>query len=897
MQIIIIKKREKNMQKTISLKNNKLLALTLMLTFAVSLIALPAAFAHDPPQTNHTFAYISAEPNPVGVGQSVFVVMWVSPNPPTALGLAGDMWRNFNVKMTKPDGSVVDMGTWNSDPTGSTFTLFTPDQVGTYKFDFTYPGQVMSQTGPTGLTADLDTLKARGLDVWIGDTYLGSSASTTLTVQQNPVAEPPSYPLPTGYWTRPIEGENTVWANIASNWVGGASIYGRLQPDGVAPNSAHIMWTRDVETGGIVGGTTEIPGVTFYTGQSYEGRFANPLLLYGRLYFTLPLGHSGGDPRRGGGGGYICLDLRTGEQIWYNDDIGTNGTNNAPTVGQLFNYESQNQHGVVGGMLWQISGSTWTAYDPYSGNWLYTLTNVPSGTEVYTPKGEIVRYVLNYDIAGKSGWLALWNNTEHNVGLEMPPAGSDPTTTEAYQWRPNGKTVDMSTAYSWNVTISADLSGLGSPSIVKVIPGDLILGTSTAFTRLVGTPDPYTIWAISDKPETRGQLLWIQNYSAPANGVTRSIASGAPVDEINRVFVMQDTETMQLRAYSIDDGSLKWGPVGSNLKAFQYYGTVGISGQNAFAAYGNFYTQGYAGEIHCYSGKDGTLLWKYNNTASGHETPWGNYPIFLGAIADGKIYAFNSEHSPNVPLYKGARVRCINATTGEEMWTMLSWASVGGFDSGTWPIADGYLVYRNAYDNQIYCVGKGPSATTAQIQNDVISQGNTVLITGTVTDVSEGAKNKVSSGEFNAIPAVSDQSMGPWMEYIYMQKPKPTDVTGVQVHLTAIDPNGNFQDLGYTITTASGLYSQMWTPPVPGKYVVTATFEGSESYYPSSAETAFGVVSSPSAAIIAPSTSPLPSQAPQPATTEAPTITYITLAAAVVIILVAAAALTLRRRV
>ena len=56
--------------------------------------------------------------------------------------------------------------------------------------------------------------------------------------------------------------------------------------------------------------------------------------------------------------------------------------------------------------------------------------------------------------------LALWNNTEHNVGFEMTPAAdSVAATTEAYQWRPNGKTVDMSTAYSWNVTISADLTG------------------------------------------------------------------------------------------------------------------------------------------------------------------------------------------------------------------------------------------------------------------------------------------------------------------------------------------------------------------------------------------------------------------------------------------------------
>jgi hypothetical protein len=64
---------------------------------------------------------------------------------------------------------------------------------------------------------------------------------------------------------------------------------------------------------------------------------------------------------------------------------------------------------------------------------------------------------------------------------------------------------------------------------------------------------------------------------------------------------------------------------------------------------------------------------------------------------------------------------------------------------------------------------------------------------------------------------------------------------GVTVHLTAIDPNNNFQDIGYVTTDIYGNYATLWTPPVPGLYVVTATFEGSNSYYGSSAETAFGV--------------------------------------------------------
>jgi hypothetical protein len=187
---------------------------------------------------------------------------------------------------------------------------------------------------------------------------------------------------------------------------------------------------------------------------------------------------------------------------------------------------------------------------------------------------------------------------------------------------------------------------------------------------------------------------------------------------------------------------------------------------------------------------------------------------------------------------------------------------------------------------------------------------------GTVTDISDGAKAKVASGQFNIVPAVSDASMSAWMQYIYMQKPKPTNAVGVTVHLTATDPNGNFQDIGTTTSDASGSYAITWTPPVPGLYTITAAFEGSESYYQSSAVTHFNVVSTPAAQPTStppiqtppptsiptptpttptPPTSPTPSVAPPPEG-GIPTVTYVAIAAAIVVIAVVAAAIALKRR-
>ncbi len=558
--------------------------------------------------------------------------------------------------------------------------------------------------------------------------------------------------------------------------------------------------------------------------------------LYGKLYYQEPLGHSGG------GGGFTCVDLQTGEIVWHSDNLNVYPnlastsksaaapTIAAPTFAQLYDYESPNQHGVVGGILWQTSTAsgvtTWQGFDAFTGKWVFNETGVPTGTEAYTINGEIVRYVFNYNRTSKSGWLGLWNNTQEQQGLHLGLG----TTTDAWQWRPNGKSVDMSKAYSWNVSITADLSGLAAPSIVKIIPGDLVLGTSTTYNARFGTSNPYTIWAISDKPTSRGQLLWIKNNTAPTSGVSRTFTGGNAIDTVNRVFFMQDTETFQWLGYSLDTGNLLWGPVGSGFNAFQYYGSGSGGGQRGFSAYGNLYVQGYGGEIHCYSAKDGTLLWKYNNTNSGLETAWGNYPIFIAAIADGKVYAFNNEHSPNYPLYKGERVRCIDAYTGEELWTLLSWAGqTGGGGNPTPILAEGVLVYYNYYDNQIYAVGKGPSATTLDLANDVAAQGQSLLIKGSVTDISSGAKAKVASGEVSTVAAVSDADQGEYMEFIYMQKPCPADVTGVPVKIFATSSDGSTVELATVTSDANGVFYYKWAPTQVGTYQITAVFEGSNS--------------------------------------------------------------------
>jgi hypothetical protein len=138
----------------------------------------------------------------------------------------------------------------------------------------------------------------------------------------------------------------------------------------------------------------------------------------------------------------------------------------------------------------------------------------------------------------------------------------------------------------------------------------------------------------------------------------------------------------------------------------------------------------------------------------------------------------------------------------------------------------------------IYAYGKGPSATTVTSSQDIALLGGKVMIKGTVTDqTTSGRHNTNGDVDFTlqGTPAISDQSMSAWMEYKYKQQAKPTTATGVPVELTAIDPNGNFLNLGTATSDMSGNYALPYTPEVPGTYQIFANFKGTNSYGPSSA--------------------------------------------------------------
>ncbi len=852
-------------------KYGLVVTMLLVAIFVIPMFAIPTTDAHTPAWKLNTYAYIFAAPDPIGVGQNTYISMWVDVSLPGSM-VTNDIRRhNYTLTMTSPTGKVTTQH-WDvvQDTTNVQSISFTPDEAGNWTLKFDYGGQTYvwnNKTGAQYFTPDLLTPNTGpAAAAYENDTYGPATASTILEVQQDPIPSVTVYPMPTEYWTRPIDGQNIYWSTLGSNWLRGPQFgtfqmstnYNLWQQGGVAPNSAHILWTKPIEFGGVVGGAEyAIEDVTYYSGGSYEGRFGNTIILGGRIYVALPLGHSGG------GGGYACYDLKTGELVWYRSDLNAYVNNSAttstlipaPSFGQLLDFESPNQHGVVQGILWQTSGSganvVWQAIDAYTGKWMYNLTNIPSGTDVYTDQGDIVRYVLNYNIANKSGWLALWNSTQALLSIG--------TGYNINSWRPVGNVINASTAYSWNVTITSDLTGSTAPAIYAVLPGDIMLGRSSNLAPGVGakyTDNPFTMWALNlnSSKGTVGSLKWAKNYAAPESGnLTLRLA---PVDPVNRVWTMNDVETMQWRGYNLDTGAELWGPTTTVFNGAQFFGSGEGGGQRGVTAYGNIYVQGYGGEIDCYNAKDGKLTWVFNNTNSGLETPWPLRPIFISAVADGKVYAFNNEHSPNAPLYRGSKVYCLNATTGDEIWSMWGWSGqTGGQGGSTAVLADGSLCYYNYYDNSIYNVGKGSSATTIVASPKSSLFGDTVVIEGTVVDTSAGTQENVIATRFpDGVPAVSEASMSAWMEYVYMQKPRPTNATGVDVTLSVVDSNSNYRNIGTATSDADGFFSFNWKPDIEGKYTIYATFEGSESYWPSHAVTSFNVESAH--ATVAPTTGP-----------------------------------------
>jgi hypothetical protein len=427
-------------------------------------------------------------------------------------------------------------------------------------------------------------------------------------------------------------------------------------------------------------------------------------------------------------------------------------------------------------------------------------------------------------------------------------------------------------------------AGANPVSIVAAKYGDVMLCRNGTLPNGFGATRngypqlPFTYFAVNLNASRGaiGSVQWMQTYNPPAGNL--SLVQG-PVDFDTRVFILNLQETMQWEGFSLDTGQLLWGPTPSQT-AWDYYGYPGTTTLPGTVAYGNLYCSSFGGICYAYDDRTGKLLWTYGNGGEGNSTNagltvfYGNYPTMIQSIANGVIYLATDEHTIPNPLYKGCTARAINATTGEEIWQLSLYPSEWSTPGSAWATADGFITCMNGLDNNIYSIGRGPSALTVTAPNVGLSFGTPIVIKGTVMDISAGTTQTTQAADFpNGVPVASDASMTDWMGYVYQQKPLPTNFTGVPVTIDVLDSNGNYRNIGTATTDATGMYSLTWTPDIPGNFTVVATLQGTNGYWPSYSETTF--------AVSEPAATPTPTPTPVASMTD----TYI-LASAIAIIIV-----------
>lgn len=763
-------------------------------------IPLPAGVTPD--YSVNTNAFLSFRPSPVGLGQSILVNVWVEPPIHVSRYLKG-----YNVTITKPDGAKETkvLNSYRGDSTA--WFEYVVDQVGTWKLKLDFPGAYF----PAGnYTAPVGGATESGIIVNFPQSCYYKPSSTKeqeLIVQQDMIPSWPPADIPTDYWTRPVAFANREWASILGNypwrgpgggtdWPADTNIYWSNQynfiPYVQAPSTAHIVWKRQDAISGIVGG--DIPEFQMSTASVV------PTIIYaGRCYQTLTKVLPDGTT----GSVWQCSDLRTGQVYWEKT-----GITQIPTV-----IEYDPGLGEVPGASGRAFGEIGYANLVYIGNGLIIKYNPFTGA-----------VALNSSIAPLTTGTYYMNR----YVLSIQDLGVNVSAANRYRlinWTTSGQAAAMgSTARNWSIVSNTSYTMSSLPTLI-----DFNVGLGATYTGITPPAMGASYGTIVTGYDLKtGQMLW--NNTLPDESM---YSGGASVADHGIVAILM--KNGYWLGWDLKTGKQVW-----KSEVMDYpWGQASFGAYAVQSAYGLFYRQSYDG-VYAFDWTNGKIVWHYKAPANPFETPYRNQNdttgySFDGAalIADGKMYVLNNEHTPTSPITRGWAIHCINATTGEGIWNIPGiWVW-----SGPGPIADGYLTISSS-DGYMYVVGKGKSALTVTAPDTSIPLGTALVIKGTILDQSPAQPNT---------PCVSKDSMSTQMQYLHLQQPidgiwHNQTITGVPIILTALDSNGNYENIG-TVTSDGyyGTFSITWTPPIKGDYKILASFAGDDSYGSSVASTTLTV--------------------------------------------------------
>ena len=770
-------------------------AVIILMTTTIILSTVPAYAQYTKMPDRDTQTEVAASPTLVGMGQSVIIniMTYPGPNGPTyeAQSLVPSLiggFSNISVTITHPDGTketfmpidttLAQIGIripGQAQIVGHLMFSYTPDQLGNYTITASFPGKTYTTDNQH------PTLKI--------SVYYKPSSSTVpckFSVQQETVLAGqlngyPWSPLPKSFWRDPVYTDNREWAAISGDWVqvGYNEQATDYNPYSTAPNSPHILWSRQVAISGIPGG--EWGSLPYSTGGSSD------IILDGKFYMA------------GRSGYFECRDLYTGQLLWE----AAGSVSRAARIDPAYQTASQLNEGSIDKWLWSTSGSTWLRYNPYTGALLQNITGAPTDTTstkwennspiVWVNQASLSSYNKTKPLKLGYSFLIKWN-------YSMVTGNN---------WR---------TGIMWNVSTQTS----NSPTDIDVgdnnFRGPTCVPYPAANIILVRTPNAMQVMEGFDY--TTGQLLWKNNATVFDIDVQAQGIATSPTGPN----IKQDGASPNWVAYDVKTGREIWRASTGNIpwSLLPAYTFVYNNGVHFFGSYD--------GHVYAYRNTDGKLVWQSDYLGEEFEAVYNNQP-FNGkaAGADGKLYYSTATTYSMMPRLRFTRTACINETTGKFLWVLPIAIAPSA-------IANGYVLGTDSDNGIQYCLGKGQTKTTVETPLTGVPAGTSVMIKGTVMDLSPGAPNT---------PAISDADMSEWMDYLYGQNatllnnpPKPS---GVTIRLSAMASNGDVIDIGTVTSDSGGMFKKMWTADTEGEYTVYATFDGSESYWGSYAETALGI--------------------------------------------------------
>jgi outer membrane protein assembly factor BamB len=755
---------------------------------------------------------VAVSPTLIGLGQEVLIniMTYPAPNGPTyeaqslVPGLTGG-FSNISITITHPDGTKETFKPIDetleqcgisipgqAQIVGHLQFRYKPTAVGNYSLSASFPGETYNTDNQS------PDIKA--------EVYYKPSSSThitTFTVQEETVLAGqlngyPWSPLPKDYWENPVSTNNREWYAISGDWVQDRyNIIGtNYNPYSTAPNSPHILWANQVWSSGLIGGDW---GSLPY-GSGVAG--AGGIVLDGKIY------------QQSAKSGYFdCIDLRTGELLW----SAPGSINKAQRLDPAYQTASQQNEGQIDEWIWgsmtesRTGGGSpfWIRYSPWDGSILQNITNVPRDlTSIKIDDGSPIVWVnqanLNTYNTSKPLKLAYSNLIKWNYSKLVDTVGYAQVTSN-----------DWTKGIEWNVSTQlGDLVDVGDNNF----RGPTCIPYWEAGVVVVRTPNAMQQMEAFDM--NTGALLWKNNNTVfdidvQIEGIATS-PSGPVIkcDGSSGNFVAYDVKTGK-EIWRASTGEDPWGMLPAYT--FVYHNGVHFMGS-------------YDGHVYAYNTNDGSLVWQSDYVGQEFESVYNNQP-FNGraAGADGKLYYSTDTTYRAMPRTRFHTTVCINETTGEFIWKL---------PIGIQPtaIADGYLVGRDSDNGMQYVIGKGQTTTSVTAPNTGVTLGTSVLIQGSVLDQSPGKPNT---------PAVADEDMSVWMDYLYGQNAtlinSPPSPRGVEVRLYAISSDGSVTEIGTATSDSSGKYAVEWTPTKADLYRITATFDGSDSYFGSWDETSLSI--------------------------------------------------------